>query len=337
MKIVVDAMGGDFAPSEVVKGALEAASNDPDIELILTGNETQIKESILKSTSDIPVSIHHTEQIVEMTDRPSHVIKLKPNSSLVAGIKMIKRGKARAFVSAGSTGAILATSLFLLGRIEGVKRPAIGVFFPSGKNGVLLCDAGASLESKPEHLIQFAIMASEYMSHIRGVHNPRVGLLNIGVEETKGSDLYLESHSLMKKHLPAFKGNVESRYIFEGQVDVIVCDGFLGNNLVKFAEGWIGHVNRDISKKIEEEIKSQEKKNEFRSIFSKAMRHFEYEEYGGVPLLGVNGDIIICHGSSPARAIKNAVFAAKKSAETDLMGAIQKDISSTVALIERIS
>ena len=334
MKIVVDAMGGDFAPSEVVKGAFEAVKNDPNIELILIGDENQIKDNLPQS-SNLPITIHHTEQTVEMTDKPSNVIKLKPNSSLVAGIKMIKKGKARAFVSAGSTGAILATSLFLLGRIEGVKRPAIGVFLPSGQNGIVLCDAGASLDAKPVHLMQFAIMASEYMSHIRGIENPKVGLLNVGVEETKGNDLYLEAHSLMKKYLPAFIGNVESRYIFEDQVDVIVCDGFLGNNLVKFAEGWIGHVNLDVSKQIEERVESHEKKNEFRSIFSSVMQQFEYEEYGGVPLLGVNGNVIICHGSSPARAIKNAVFAAKKSADTDLIGSIRDDISSTVSLIGR--
>ena len=334
MRIVVDAMGGDHAPSEVVQGALDAASDDSAIEIILTGDEEKIKNSIPPSSNRSSVKIHHTSQTVEMTDRPSQVIKQKPNSSLVAGIEMIKSGKARAFVSAGSTGAILAASLFLLGRIEGVKRPALGVFFPSGNNGLVLCDAGANSEAKPEHLLQFAIMASEYMSHIQGVDEPKIGLLNIGVEETKGNDLYLESHALMKEYLPTFEGNVESRYLFEGKVDVVVCDGFLGNNLVKFAEGWIRHVHRDVSAQLEGQDESAEKKSEFRSIFSKAMRHFEYEEYGGVPLLGVNGDVIICHGSSPARAIKNAIFAAKKSAETNLVGSIRDDISSTVSLIE---
>ena len=336
MKIVVDAMGGDHAPSEVVKGAIEAASEDSEVDIILTGDETQIKNSFPSSVSHLSVSVHHTGETVEMTDRPSQVIKLKPNSSLITGIKMIKKGKAQAFVSAGSTGAIIATSLFLLGRIEGLKRPALGVFFPSGKNGLVLCDAGANSEAKPVHLMQFAIMASGYMSHIKGVDEPKIGLLNIGVEETKGSDIYRESHSLMKQYLPAFIGNVERRFIFEGKVDVIVCDGFLGNNLVKFAEGWIGHVHRDVSLQLQNKVKSSEKRAEFKSIFSRAMRYFEYEEYGGVPLLGVNGDIIICHGSSPARAIKNAIFAAKKSAETDLVGSIRHDISSTVSIIEDI-
>ena len=188
MKIVVDAMGGDHAPSEVVQGALNAVSDDSEIEIILTGDEEKINDSFPPSIKRSSITIHHTSQTVEMTDRPLQVIKQKPNSSLVAGIEMIKSGKARAFVSAGSTGAILAASLLLLGRIEGVKRPALGVFFPSGNNGLVLCDAGASSEAKPEHLLQFAIMASEYMSHIQGVHEPKIGLLNIGVEETKVTD-----------------------------------------------------------------------------------------------------------------------------------------------------
>ncbi len=327
-------MGGDHAPSEVVQGALNAVSDDSGIEIILTGDEKKISSSFPSSSNSSSITIHHTSQTVEMTDGPLQVIKQKPNSSLVAGIEMIKNGKARAFVSAGSTGAILAASLFLLGRIEGVKRPALGVFFPSGNNGLVLCDAGANSDAKPEHLLQFAIMASGYMSHIKGVHEPKIGLLNIGVEETKGNDLYLEAHSLMKEYLPTFKGNVESRYLFEGEVDVVVCDGFLGNNLVKFAEGWIRHVHQDLSTQLENQNVSVEKKREFKSIFSRALRHFEYEEYGGVPLLGIDGDVIICHGSSPARAIKNAIFAAKKSAETNLVGSIRDDISSTVSLIE---
>ncbi|MEE2877020.1 MAG: phosphate acyltransferase PlsX [Candidatus Neomarinimicrobiota bacterium] len=337
MRIVVDAMGGDHAPSEIVQGALDAVSDDSKIEIILIGDEKKINDSFPPSSDKSSITIYHTPQTVEMTDRPAQVIKQKPNSSIVAGIEMIKSKKARAFVSAGSTGAIIAASLFLLGRIEGVRRPALGVFFPAGNNGLVLCDAGANSEAKPEHLFQFAIMASEYMSHIQGVNEPAVGLLNIGAEETKGNHLYLESHTLMKEYLLHFRGNVESRYLFEGKVDVVVCDGFLGNNLVKFAEGWISHVHRDISAQLKNQDESKEKSNEFKSIFSKAMRHFEYEEYGGVPLLGVNGDVIICHGSSPARAIKNAIFAAKKSAETNLVGSIRDDISSTVSLIDGIA
>ena len=335
MRIVVDAMGGDHAPSEVIKGALEAVSIDPTIDLTLTGDESKIQESLTDSNELSSVDIHHSSQQVEMTDRPSQVMKQKPDSSIVSGINLIKKDKAKAFVSAGSTGAILAASLLLLGRIEGVKRPGLGVFIPVGKTGFVLCDAGANSESKPTHFVQFATMASKYMSHIQGVENPSVGLLNIGTEETKGTEVYVESHKLMKKCLPSFKGNIESRYLFEGNVDVIVCDGFLGNNIVKLAEGWIAHVHRDVSQRLKDQINSAKEKKLFKSIFSKAMQHFEYEEYGGVPLLGVNGVVIICHGSSPARAIKNAIFAAKKCVETDLIGSIRDDISSTVSLIEK--
>ena len=334
MRIVVDAMGGDHAPSEVIKGALEAVSDDSTIDLTLSGDESKIKESLTDSNESLSVTIHHTSQEVEMTDRPSQVIKQKPDSSIVSGINLMKKGKAKAFVSAGNTGAILAASLFLLGRIEGVKRPALGVYFPVGQNGLVLCDAGINTEAKSSHLLQFAIMASKYISHIKGVQNPSVGLLNIGAEETKGTEVYVKSHKLMKKCLPSFKGNIESRYLFDGDVDVIVCDGFLGNNIVKFAEGWIAHVHRDVSLQLEDKVNSTDEKKLFNSIFSKAMQHFEYEEYGGVPLLGVNGVVIICHGSSPSRAIKNAVFAAKKCVETDLIASIREDISPTVSLIK---
>lgn len=336
MRIVVDALGGDHAPAAVVKGALGAAAADASIELVLTGDESKIVQH-LSGENRSSISIHHTTQNVEMTDRPSHVVKQKPDSSLVAGINRLKNGEAEAFVSAGSTGAILATSLFLLGRIEGVSRPALGVFFPAGKTGLVLCDAGANSEAKPAHLLQFAIMASEYMRHIQNVENPAVGLLNIGAEETKGNEIYVESHELMKRCLPSFVGNIESRYLFNGDVDVAVCDGFLGNNLVKFAEGWIAHVHSDVSAQMKTQVSSKGEKALLESIFSRAMRHFEYEEYGGVPLLGVDGVVIICHGSSPARAIKNAILAARKCVETDLVGSIRHDISETVSHLEGIA
>ena len=216
MKIIVDAMGGDQAPSEIVKGAIDASIQNNDLDIILIGDEKKIKKTLPKNKKLAKYKIHHSSQSVEMNDRPSQIVKQKPDSSIVSGLNLLKSKKAHAFVSAGSTGAILAASLLLLGRIDGVKRPALGVFFPVGEKGIVLCDAGANTEAKPAHLVQFSVMASKYMTQIRGINNPLTGLLNIGEEETKGTEAYIEGHKLMKKCIPSFIGNIESRYLFDG-------------------------------------------------------------------------------------------------------------------------
>ena len=336
MKIIVDAMGGDQAPSEIVKGAIDASIENDDLDLILIGDEKEIKKTLPKNKKLAKYKIHHSSQSVEMNDRPSQIVKQKPDSSIVSGLNLLKSKKAHAFVSAGSTGAILAASLLLLGRIDGVKRPALGVFFPVGEKGIVLCDAGANTEAKPAHLVQFSVMASKYMTQIRGIKNPLTGLLNIGEEETKGTESYIEGHKLMKKCIPSFIGNIESRYLFDGRAQIIVCDGFLGNNIVKIAEGWINHVNNDVSTKLIKNIQSIEEKNKIKSIFAEIMKDFDYEEYGGVPLLGVNGTVIKCHGRSSAKAIKNAILVAKKCVKENLINSIKNDISSTFSIIKEL-
>ena len=336
MKIIIDAMGGDQAPSEIVKGAIDASIENDDLDLILIGDKKKIEQSLPKNKKLAKYEIHHSSQCVEMEDRPSQIVKKKPDSSIVSGLRLLKSKKAHAFVSAGSTGAILAASLLLLGRIDGVKRPGLGVFFPVGEKGIVLCDAGANTEAKPAHLVQFSVMASKYMTQIRGIKNPLTGLLNIGEEETKGTESYIEGHKLMKKSIPSFIGNIESRYLFDGRAQIIVCDGFLGNNIVKIAEGWINHVNNDVSNKLIKNIKSNEEKNKVKSIFAEIMKDFDYEEYGGVPLLGVNGTVIKCHGRSSAKAIKNAVLVAKKCVKENLIDSIKNDISSTFSIIKEL-
>ena len=336
MKIIVDAMGGDQAPSEIVKGAIDASIENDDLDIILIGDEEKIKKTLPKNKKLAKYKIHHSSQSVEMNDRPSQIVKQKPDSSIVSGLNLLKSKKAHAFVSAGSTGAILAASLLLLGRIDGVKRPALGVFFPVGEKGIVLCDAGANTEAKPAHLVQFSVMASKYMTQIRGIKNPLTGLLNIGEEETKGTESYIEGHKLMKKCIPSFIGNIESRYLFDGRAQIIVCDGFLGNNIVKIAEGWINHVNNDVSTKLIKNIQSIEEKNKIKSIFAEIMKDFDYEEYGGVPLLGVNGTVIKCHGRSSAKAIKNAILVAKKCVKENLIDSIKNDISSTFSIIKEL-
>jgi glycerol-3-phosphate acyltransferase PlsX len=262
-----------------------------------------------------------------MSDKPAKVFRGKPNSSLVKGIEMIKTGEVDAFVSAGNTGAVLSTALFLLGRIEGVHRPGLAVYMQVHPNGLVVCDAGANSEVKPRHLYQFAIMSSLYMEHVHGVKNPRVGLLNIGEEATKGLDLYVKAYKLMNANLPFFKGNIESRYLLDDVVDVVICDGFIGNHILKFAEGWIAHISAQIERKIKEQITDKNEVNDIRRLFADVMREYDYEEYGGVPLLGVNGICVICHGSSSAKAFKSAIVSAKKSVEEYLVNSIRKGIS----------
>ncbi|MEE9166026.1 MAG: phosphate acyltransferase PlsX [Candidatus Neomarinimicrobiota bacterium] len=336
MKIVIDSMGGDHAPHAVIKGTIDALKETRgELDVLLTGSEELIRKEL--SAADFTsehLEIHHTTQQVEMTDPPSQVVKKKPDSSLVTGIRLVRDGIGAAFVSAGSTGAVLSSALFLLGRIEGVLRPALGVYFPVRPRGLVLCDIGANVEAKPRHFLQFAIMASEYIKHIWEVEYPRIGLLNIGVEPTKGTDVYLEVHKLLKNNLPNFRGNIESRHLLDGLVDVAVCDGFVGNTLVKFAEGWIGHVRQAVFRQLDKTGPPAADKKILSNLFTQVMREYEYEEYGGVPLLGVNGICIVCHGSSPRRAIKNAILAARKSVEEHLVESIREDISSTVSLLK---
>ena len=335
MRIVIDAMGGDRAPRTVVQGAiLSLQESDGGLDLILTGDESQINGELKNNDShNGKITLFPTTEVVDMTDKPAQVVKSKPDSSIVAGMRLLKEGGADAFVSAGSTGAILSTALLLLGRIKAVHRPALGVYFPTPQRGLILCDGGANVEVRPVHLYQFAIMASEYMKHVHGVNQPSVGLLNIGVEQTKGQDVYVEAFKLLDENLPQFKGNIESRNMLNGDVDVVVCDGFVGNNIVKFAEGWIGQIHRDVSEELNRRVESEKERLLFIDIFSSVMAKYEYEQYGGVPLLGVNGVCIVCHGASPARAIKNAILTAVKSVQEGLVDSIRKDISATVSLV----
>ena len=332
-------MGGDHAPSAIIQGTIAALKEGKgQFKVLLTGNENLIRKELDKSSfSSSDLEIHHTSQLVNMTERPSQVHKTKPDSSLVAGIRLVRDGKGSAFVSAGSTGALLSTALFLLGRIEGVLRPALGVYFPVKPQGFVLCDVGANIDVKSKHLIQFAVMASEYMKHIQGVENPRVGLLNIGIEPTKGKEVYVKVYKLLSDNLPNFQGNIESRYLLDGSADVVVCDGFVGNNLVKFAEGWVGHIRNEVLQQLKRLVKSETEIELFNNLFKQVLREYEYEEYGGVPLLGVNGVCIVCHGSSSVRAIKNAIFAAKKSVEERLLDSIREGISTTVSQFESTS
>lgn len=326
MKIVLDVMGGDLSPSAPVQGAIQALKKTrSETQIVLIGNQEVIDKSLDGFTSP-NLSIKHTDQSIEATDKASTVVKSKPNSSLVIGLKMIKEKKADAFISAGNTGAQMAASTLILGRIPHVKRPALSVFFPALTGGKILCDVGANPDASASHLLQFAIMSSVYLDHVEGVKNPKIGLINIGEEPSKGSELYQKSHTLLKEEMPNFIGNVESRNIMTTDADVLVCDGFVGNTIIKFAEGWILSFADMIKIKIMSRARYKIGAQMIQPALQEIRNQFDYEEHGGTPLLGVNGISIVCHGSSTSKAIMNSIILAQKSIKEKIIEDISRDI-----------
>lgn len=319
MILALDAMGGDSAPASVVQGALQALSDTPDsYSFVLVGDETAIQRELKGNLPD-RISILHTTQVVEMTDRGSTVLKTKPDSSIVRGISLVKDGQADGFISAGHTGAVLTASFFLLGRIQGVKRPALGVYIPTPVGGKVLCDVGANPDPKPIHMLQFALMSIDYITRIEGVRNPKVGLINIGEEPTKGSELYQETHQLLARELPQFIGNVEGRHLMDCDTDILICDGFVGNTLLKFAEAWITILGNEIKNRSMERFRTKMGAILLKPVFKDLQKQYDYEEHGGTPLLGVNGISIVAHGSSGPKSIKNSIRVAKKCIDNRLI------------------
>ena len=333
MRIALDAMGGDLAPQATVQGALNALCQTKDeLNVILVGDEDQIKNELGNSIPD-GISIFPTSEVVTMHDNGSKVIKSKPNSSLVQGIQLVKEAKADAFISAGHTGAVMATSLFLLGRIPHVKRPCLGAYLQTKNGGKIICDVGANPDANPEQLLQFGIMASVYLDHVEGIKNTKIGLINIGKEPSKGSLLYLEAYKLLNKELPNFIGNVESRHIFDCEANVLVCDGFVGNTLIKFAEGWINAFSDMIKEKIQVKLNYKIGAALIKPALEEIRNQYDYEEHGGSPLLGVNGISIISHGSSTPKAIMNSIFVAQKSIKENLIPDISRGIDKHLGVI----
>jgi glycerol-3-phosphate acyltransferase PlsX len=319
MKFALDAMGGDNAPQAVVHGALEALSGTPEtLELVLVGNERRLKADLPTPLPD-RLSLLNTSQVVKMHDRASNILKTKPDSSIVRGVRLVKEGKVDGFISAGNTGAIMTASLLVLGRIPGVRRPALGAYIPTVKGGKMICDVGTNPDAKPYNLLQFAIMASHYIQQIEGNKNPRIGLINIGAEPGKGSEMYQEAYELLNKELPNFVGNVEGRHLLDAEADVLVCDGFVGNTVLKFGEGWINIFRSDLRSQIRKNLSYKLGALLLKPVFDQIRRRYDYEEHGGTPLLGINSISIICHGSSGSKAIKNSVNAAKKCVDANLI------------------
>ncbi len=313
MRIAIDAMGGDNAPKEILDGALEAIEllTEED-ELILVGPEKEIQAGLPPTSSRKgKITVFDAPDIIAMDAVPIETLRRKPKSSIAVIAKLAKRGQADAVISAGNTGACVAAFQMRMRNLPGVNRPGIGVVFPTPEGPVVICDVGANIACKPIHLYQYGVMASVYAKHLLEIDNPRVGVMSIGAEEAKGNEIVKKARTLMKSDSRMnLVGNIEGRDIFKGACDVVVSDGFTGNVILKLAEGLVDGLFKAIKVELMEEQLPLAMK--FKPVMKRIYRKYDYNEYGGALLLGVNGTAIICHGSSQSRTIKNAILASKK-------------------------
>ena len=310
IKIAVDAMGGDNAPSEIVKGAVEAVSERPDITVCLTGQEDIIKKELEKYTyKKEQIEIVPASEVIETGEPPVNAIRKKKDSSIVVGMNLVKRGEADGFVSAGSSGAILVGGQVIVGRIKGVERPPLATLIPTEKGFSLLIDCGANVDARPSHLVQFAQMGSIYMEHVMGVKRPRVAIVNIGAEEEKGNALVKETFPLLKK-CPGinFIGSIEAREIPHGGADVIVCEAFVGNVILKLYEGVGATMISMIKKGMMSSLRSKIGALLIKPALKSTLKSFDASQYGGAPLLGLKGLVVKTHGSSKANEVKNSII-----------------------------
>lgn len=326
MKIALDAMGGDYAPEVTVAGALDAVS-EFGIEVILVGNE-EVLRGVLKAKNGLPkgISIVHASETVEMNEKTSTALRKKKDSSIRKAVELVKQRQAEAVVSAGHSGVMMATSLFVLGKLPNVDRPAIATIMPSLTGSFLLIDAGANVDCSPMNLLQFAYMGDAYYKALFNHPNPRVAILSIGEEDSKGNELTRDAFKFMKRAKLNFIGNIEGKDIFQGSAEVIVCDGFIGNVTLKVSEGCA----EMILKMLKMEIASLKTGKLGYLLIKPAMRNFkkrtDYSEYGGAPLLGINGISIVSHGRSTAKAIKNALWVAAEMASKEVHKSISKSL-----------
>ena len=326
MRIALDAMGGDYAPGEIIKGAVKAAQAYPRMEIILVGQSVRINPLL----SNIPanMSLLEASEVIGMDEHPAQAVRKKKDSSIVVATRLVKEKKADAVVSAGSTGAQMASALLGLGRVKGVERPGIATVLPTLAGGKLVLDVGANPDAKPEHLLQYAQMGSIYAHHIMGIENPRIALLNIGTEESKGNELTQHAYPLLQASSLNFSGNIEGRDVPYGRADVVVCDGFVGNVVLKTAEGLAGALFELIKDKITSTPVRKLGALAVKPGLKEIARMMDYAEYGGSPLLGVNGISIVCHGSSKEKAIFNAIRVAGECAEAGLTELIAQEMTA---------
>lgn len=334
MKIALDAMGGDYAPREIVRGAWEACK-ESGLKIILVGNRDSLIDCINQLGEPCDgLEIIHAEDVINMDEAPAVAVRRKKNSSIVKSAELVRNGYAQAMVSAGSTGATMAAALLSWGRIPGIVRPAIASVLPTERGVTILLDVGANVDCKPKHLLQFALMGSLYANKILGIENPRVGLLNVGAESSKGNELTQQTYPLLKESSLNFFGNIEGRDIFQGAVDVAVCDGFVGNVVLKTGEGLADTLMKMIKKEMQQSSLAKIGATLTLPAMKNLKKRLDYSEYGGAPLLGLNGVAIVCHGSSKALAIKNALYRARESVDNGLINAINESLNDQVGEVE---
>ncbi len=327
MKIVVDAMGGDHAPGVVVAGVVEAVRALDDVDVVLVGREDTVAAELKKHVPpEGRIEIVHASQVVGMDEPATVSVRRKRDSSIARGVRLLKDEGHAAFISAGNTGAVVDAATVTLGMIPGVERPGIGLVIPTLKNFAILMDVGATPAPKPTHLMQWALMAGIYCREVLGVARPRIGLLNIGEEACKGSDFVKDAHRLMVERIPDFIGNVEASEIFSGKADCIITDGFVGNTVIKVSEGLMESAAALLKREIVKSPPALLGAWLMKSRLQHIKRYADYSEYGGAPLLGVNGNVMISHGRSNAKAIANAIRVARREIRHEIVSRVKSEI-----------
>lgn len=328
VRVAVDAMGGDNAPGEIVKGAVEAVQAEKDIKVFLVGRQDAVNAELAKYTYDKEkIEVVHAEEVIEMAEPPVNTIRKKKQSSLVIGMNMIKHQEADAIVTAGSTGATLVGGQVLVGRIKGIERPPLAPLVPTEKGVSLLIDCGANVDARPSHLVQFAQIGSIYMENIVGIKNPRVAILNIGAEEEKGNQLVKETFPLLKE-CPGinFIGSIEAREIPHGGADVIVCEAFAGNIVLKLYEGVAATLLSKVKEGLMSSLRSKIGALLIKPALKQTLKSFDASQYGGAPLLGLNGLVVKTHGSAKAIDVKNSILQCVTFKQQDINGKIKEHI-----------
>lgn len=328
VRVVVDAMGGDNAPGEIVKGAVQAVQAEKDIKVFLVGRQDAVNAELAKYTYDKEkIEVVHAEEVIEMAEPPVNAIRKKKQSSLVIGMNMIKHQEADAIVTAGSTGATLVGGQVLVGRIKGIERPPLAPLVPTEKGVSLLIDCGANVDARPSHLVQFAQIGSIYMENIVGIKNPRVAILNIGAEEEKGNQLVKETFPLLKE-CPGinFIGSIEAREIPHGGADVIVCEAFAGNIVLKLYEGVAATLLSKVKEGLMSSLRSKIGALLIKPALKQTLKSFDASQYGGAPLLGLNGLVVKAHGSAKAIDVKNSILQCVTFKQQDINGKIKEHI-----------
>jgi glycerol-3-phosphate acyltransferase PlsX len=332
-------MGGDRGPELVARAALAAAETQPSgLEVILVGAREQI-EPVLRGTGATHPNLRicHASETVDMSEPPASAIRKKKDSSIAVAMRLLKEGEADAFVSAGNTGAVVAGALVSIGRLHGVSRPAIATFYPTSRHRAVFLDVGANSVCTPKNLLQFGVMGSVFAQYHLGIGEPRVGLLNIGEEKSKGTDMVRAAYELLKNSTIKFVGNVEGRDVMAGAADVVVCDGFVGNVVLKFSESILSYMSQMFRNEIKKSTRAKLGALLLKGVFSSFRTRLDYAEYGGAPLLGVDGVVIICHGKSSVRAIKNAILMAQRFVSCHINGHIEERFKGSVDHLAKVS